>query len=399
MRSCASDLWCFSCGASYAVTKHRLRCGCGMPLEQRYQLKEADQEAVAPPSPAAGLGIWRFSNLLPSMDPQRRLSLGEGDTPLIRCQRFAEAQGIDLWVKDESRNPTGTFKARGAAVAISKLRSLGWHRLRIETIGNAGSAWSAYAARAGMDIVVTLPQHPPVPEVGLLEPPWYGAQVVVSDEATVPPDDASDEVCVNAFAEPYRIEGEKTILYEVVEQLGGDVPNHIVWPTGGGVGLVGLAKAYEELRELGRVPTHNAMSIVAAQHAGEAPLSLALRSGKALPPVSELGHGIAPGVWPSDRSPDAYIVNRVRSVTDSCGAAVGDSEIVAVMARMATTEGLLLGPEGAVAVAAVSALQQEGIIHRGDQVVCVNTSSALRYPHLLKRYGTTVGPRDQTPAH
>jgi len=314
----------------------------------------------------------------------------EGLTPVIPLAETSRRLGIRLYVKDEGRNPTGSFKARGASVGVTRLRELGWTSLAMPTVGSGGSAWAAYAARAGLRMRVGLPVTPMPPRIGLIEPPIYGAETTQHSGRT---EDAfagfraslsEDDAFVGGLREPYRLEGEKTVMFELAEQFDWRLPDYVVWPTGGAPGLLGLAKAYEELSRCGAVSAGAPPTIVSAQHASAAPIALALHQGA--PHVTPgTVEGIAPGVWVGNPFAADYILARLRATVRVDGGTGTDAEIASWLGEVARHEGLLLSPEGALTLAAVSKLRDAGRIPGGATVVCVNTATGLRYPHLLER--------------
>lgn len=383
----ATSLACLMCGATFSVSRDRLLCDCGNPLEQQYDLDTLVQDGQGGRAIGHGPpGVWRYRSLLPLGPATVPTTLGEGGTPLVPLVELSARYGIRLLVKDESRNPTGSFKARGISVAASVLTGLGWRSFLVPTTGNGGSAWSAYAARAGARCEVVLVGASNPSALGHLEPPAYGAHVTrvhsfspdTWDWSGVPKETAY----VAGLREPYRLEGDKTMLFELVEQLGWRAPDVLVWPTGGAIALVGLAKAYEELLAIGTLTGDHPMMLVAAQHASAAPLADALRTGETSV-VAGVAGGVAPGVQVGDPFAAEYVLKRVRSVGSVSGTSADDTTILNIMRRVARTEGLLLSPEGALAVAGVVTLAQEGTLPPAATVVCVNTASGLRYQHLL----------------
>lgn len=391
VRSYATDLLCLSCGVAYAPERTRLLCDCGSPLEQQYDTESLARERLGADRLNCGLpGIWRFAALLPVQDLNRIVTLHEGGTPLVRLERIGPARDLRIFVKDEGRNPTGTFKARGAAAGVSRLRELGWTSLAMPTVGSGGSAWSAYGARACVRVEVGLPVLPGLPRIGIVEPPLYGAPATQFTGTTESAFSAfrdtlgPDTAYVGGLHEPYRLEGEKTILFEIVEQLGGELPDYVVWPTGGAVGLVGLAKAYDELVRIGVVSPGRPLTVVSAQHESSAPIALALRGG--LPdPVTGTPGGVAPGVWVGKPFAGRYVLDRMRGTVCVDGGTAGDRQLLATMRETAREEGLLLSPEGALTVAVLANMRDAGRIRANATVVCVNTATALRYPDLLER--------------
>jgi threonine synthase len=298
--------------------------------------------------------------------------------------------GIDLFLKDEGQNPTGTFKARGGSVGVARLRELGWRSLAMPTVGSGGSAWAAYAAQLSVRMKVGLPTEPNLPVVGLEEPRLYGAEVdqlpfpretaFSKMKETLPP----DTLYVGGFSEPYRLEGEKTILYEIAEDLGWRLPDFVFWPTGGGVGLVGLAKAASELGELGWVQSSSDMTVVSAQHESGAPIAAALHRGHG-GAIPSAGHadGLAPGATHGAPFAGDYILARVRNTVRADGVVGSDDAIRETMKAVAARDGALLCPEGALAVAGAIQMTRGGDIPKGATVVCVNTATGHRYPRVI----------------
>ncbi len=385
--SYATTLLCWTCRRVYEPEKTRLLCDCGAPLEQQYDIERLVNDGHGGRDFVAdGPGIWRYARLLPAKGAP--VTLQEGLTPVIPLTNISRRLGIRAYIKDEGRNPTGTFKARGASVGVTRLRELGWKSLAMPTVGSGGSAWAAYTARAGLRMRVGLPVTPAPPRIGLIEPPIYGAETTQHDGRT---EDAfagfraslsEDDAFLGGLREPYRVEGEKTIMFELAEQFDWRLPDYVVWPTGGAPGLIGLAKAYEELSRGGAVPADARPTIVSAQHASAAPIAMALQQGapNVIPGTVE---GIAPGVWVGNPFAASYILERMRATVHVDGGTGTDAEIESWLRQIARDEGLLLSPEGALTVAALHQLRQAGRIRDEASVVCVNTATGLRYPHLL----------------
>jgi threonine synthase len=386
--SYATTLSCWMCRRVYQAEKTRFLCDCGGPLEQQYDVERMVADGYGGERLVADApGIWRYGRLLPAQG--KPVTLNEGLTPLVPLGDTGRRLGIRLFVKDEGRNPTGSFKARGASVGVTRLSELGWKSLAMPTVGSGGSAWAAYSARAGLRMQVGLPLTPTAPRIGLIEPPIYGAEARRYDGVTEAAFVAfraslsAEDAYVGGLREPYRLEGEKTVLFELAEQFGWRLPDYIVWPTGGAVGLIGLAKAYEELVQSGTVPADAPPTIVSVQHASAAPIATALHDGS--PEVTPgTARGIAPGVWVGNPFAAAYVLARMRATVPVDGGTATDSEIESWMGKIAREEGLLLSPEGSLALASLAQLLESGRIRAGATVVCVNTASGLRYPHLLE---------------
>lgn len=389
-------LSCRRCGNEIADEHSRLlTCPCGGPLTQEYRLDELAPDARAE---LAGLpfGVWRYRRFLPVRDARSVVSLGEGGTPLVPMPRLGGALGVpELLVKEEGRNPTGTFKARGATVAVSRFAELGFRSLAMPSVGSGGSAWSAYAARAGLTMHVGLPDSP-IPAIGRCEPAAYGAEVTTwpangrTAEAFARFRAHAEEVgaaYAGAFQEPYRLEGEKTIGFELADQLGWRCPDWVVWPTGGAVGLAGLAKSFAEMTRAGLVDGQGP-TVVSVQHAGCAPIADALVEDTPVTRPREATTGIAPGVWVEAPAYDDVVLELVRQLP-AVGVGVEDDDIRRAMREAAHEEGVLLGPEGGAALAAVRRLCADGRIRDGDTVVIVNTATGLRYPPLVEEVATS----------
>ena len=357
------------------------------------QLTQQDRDAVA----MRPWDMWRYRELLPVIDAKNICSLSEGGTPMVRLKATAESLvAPTLVVKDEGRNPTGSFKARGASVAVSRLAELGLTELAMPTVGSGGSAWSAYAARAGIEMTVGLPEQGDLPAIGLIEPDAYGARVVrcpghIAEAFKAFRSYATEEhiSVVGAFLEPYRLEGEKTIGYEIAEQFGWRAPDWIVWPTGGGVGFIGLAKAFRELRDAGwlygKLP-----GLVVVQAEGCAPV-VNLVMGPTARQCITRHQSVAPGITvPNQSFPD--LMSDVTRDFRVLGAAVSDEQVLQEIRYVASHDGLLLSPEGAAGIAAVRALHASQAIRSEESIVVINTATGLRYPHLLKDNSFAVAP-------
>jgi threonine synthase len=387
VQSALTDLACSRCDERYDADQLQGLCQCGGPLLARYDLAvvqaTVDPAAIAARPP----DLWRYAELLPVRSPEHRVSLGEGMTPLQPLPRLGAAYGVPgLLVKDEGALPTGSFKARGAAVGVSRARELGVRALALPTNGNAGGAWASYAARAGLAATVVMPvDAPPVTraECVLAGADLYLVRGVIGDAGRIVHRAAARAGWFEAatLKEPYRVEGKKTMGLELVEQLGWRVPDVIVYPTGGGVGLIGLAKALAELRALGwigdRLPR-----LVAAQAEGCAPIVAAFAAGEEDVVPWPDPHTVAYGL--NVAAPlGARLVLAALRATAGTAVAVSDAEALAAQADCARAEGLLVCPEGGAALHAVRRLRAEGWIDAGDEVVVLNTGTGLKYPEVF----------------
>jgi threonine synthase len=388
-RSCATELACVICGRTYAPSGDRLGCDCGGWLLQQYDISRAS--AAGKPTGVIRT-LWRYASMLPVQDESNIISLGEGGTPLVALNRLSRRLKCRVLVKDEGRGPTGSFKCRGASVGVSRLVELGRRRLGMPSVGSGGSAWSAYGARAGIEVEVGLPAFPEIPSIARVEPPLYGAKLSFHDGPDVPAAfsgfgaSLGEGVAnVGGFVEPYRIEGEKTIAYEICEELGWVVPQTIIWPAGGAPGFVALAKGLTELRDLGWTD-QNRTNLVAAQYADSAPLAHALEHGDSDTDVFRYAaENIATGVGVNRLKLGSSIIAYLRSAADTYGVTSNNVGIMETMIQVAQEEGLLLSPEGALTVHSVAGLRESGRVREGSTVVCINSANALRYPHILEQ--------------
>jgi threonine synthase len=328
--------------------------------------------------------LWRYHELLPVRDSSQVLSLGEGFTPLIHSCRLGPDLGMkSLFIKDESLNPTGSFKARGLCVAISRAQELGVREVVIPSAGNAGSAAAAYAARAGMSAHVFMPAD--VPEPFLLECRAYGADVhLVEGLITECGRKAEEEARrfgwfpLSTLREPYRIEGKKTMGFEIAEQLGWQLPDVILYPTGGGTGLIGLWKSFEELKGLGWGEGLRPR-MVAVQAAGCAPIVRAFEAGEKSARPWENARTIAAGLRVPSAFGDSLMLHALRD-SHGTAAAVGDEELLHGQKELAQKEGVFACPEGGATVAALKHLLRSGWISSQERVVLFNTGTGLKYP-------------------
>ena len=380
----ATHLECTGCGAAHESERlWRLSPCCGRPLFARYDLDRLRRHFRPEDLRGRPPTLWRYAEVLPVRDPARRLSLGEGFTPLIEAPRLAAALGLArVWIKDEGLNPTGSFKARGLAVAVARAWELGARALAIPSAGNAGSALAAYAAAAGLEAHVVVPADTPP---GIVEEiRAFGAALELVDGLIT---DAAARVAegarrhgwfdVSTLQEPYRVEGKKTMGYELFEQLGGRLPGVIVYPAGGGTGLVGMWKAFEEMERLGWIgPERPRMILV--QAAGCAPIVRAWEAGaEAAVPWAD-ARTVAAGLRVPRAVGDFLMLRAVRA---SCGAAIAveDAAMLEAVRLIGRTTGVFACPEGAATAAAVPELLRRGWLRADDEVVLFNTGSGLKY--------------------
>jgi threonine synthase len=384
-----THLECPRCGTRHEADLLQNLCRCGSPLLARYDL-DAVRKAVEPASfadrPAA---LWRYRELLPVRDDAHITTLGEGWTPLLPAPRYGARVGVpNLLVKDEGLTPTGSFKARGAAVGVSRARELGARHVAMPTNGNAGAAWATYAARAGMRATIAMPVD--APTITRRECVAAGADLhlvdgLISDAGrfvgTLIAEAGGGIFDASTLKEPYRLEGKKTMGYEIVEQLGWRVPDVIVYPTGGGVGLIGIHKALREMRELGWIGNRSPR-LVAVQSTGCAPVVRAFSTGAGRVEPWVDARTVAFGITVPAPLGDELILDALYD-TGGTAIAVDDDELLADLREFGAQEGLLLCPEGAACLSAVRRLRAGGWIGRDEEVVVLNTGAGLKYPDTV----------------
>jgi threonine synthase len=388
--SFATHLECSRGGEDFQIDTLQQTCIIdGGPLLVRYDLTrvhEAMQRDALMRRPAT---LWRYRELLPIDDPAHIVTLGEPNTPLLDTNRIGEELDIPrLRVKDEGLLPTGTFKARGAAVGVTRALELGVSTIALPTAGNAGAAWAAYGARAGIRVVVVMPDT--TPQTIVRETASYGADVYLVPGSIADAGAVVKRACVeyswydaSTLKEPYRIEGKKTMGFELAEQLEWKLPDVIVYPTGGGVGLIGMWKAFAELREIGWISQDDKPRFVAAQATGCAPIVRAFEAG-----LSESEPWPDPQTFAAGlRVPKAlgdFLVLRALRESAGIALAVTDDEMRDMMRLVGSMEGMLVCPEGAAAVAAAAKLRRSGWVRDDESVVVFNTGSGLKYAESLQ---------------
>ena len=355
----------------------------GKPLLARYDLP-AIRESFTPDEVAARRAdLWRYEEVLPVRDPRAQLTLGEGWTPLVDAPRTADRVHVRrLWVKDEGQNPTGSFKARGLCLAVSRALELGATTLAIPSAGNAGGAAAAYGAAAGLPVHVVVPTDTPAPileEITALGAELQLIDGLITDCARVVRKGVRDHgwFDLSTLREPYRIEGKKTMGYEIFEQLGGRLPDAIVYPTGGGTGLIGMWKAFEEMEALGWIRSERP-KMFAVQATGCAPIVRAFEGKEERAQSWQGATTYAAGIRVPEAIGDFLIL---RALRESGGGAVAvpDRAMAEWVERLGADTGVFATPEGGATVAAVPLLRERGMISADDEVVLFNTGSGLKY--------------------
>jgi threonine synthase len=361
-------------------TRQNLCPRCQGPLLARYDLARARETLTSASLAGRDSSMWRYAEVMPGGPP---VTLGEGMTPLGHAERLGRHLGLDrLFIKDEGQNPTASFKARGLSAAVTVARSLGVETIALPTAGNAGGAAAAYAAHAGLQCVIAMPKDTPMAIV--LECRAFGADVrlidgLISDCGAYIAAEAPKHGWfeVSTLKEPYRVEGKKTMGYELWEQLGGVLPDVIVYPTGGGVGLIGMWKAFEELEAMGFIG-HERPRMIAAQAAGCAPIVRAFQQGDAFSEKWEQASTVAAGLRVPKALGDFIILADIYASRGDAIAAT-DEELMAACCDIARFEGILAAPEGGAGLAAIETLTARGKIAPDETVVLFNTGSGYKY--------------------
>nr|WP_295373441.1 threonine synthase [uncultured Sphingosinicella sp.] len=379
-----SHLECSMTGERYEADEVHGLSRAGRPLLVRYDLdaarKELSREAIA----ARPADMWRLREILPVREARNIVSLGEAATPIVPLTRTAARYGASgLLVKDEGRLPTGSFKARGIAMAVSMAKAFGIGKIAMPTNGNAGAALAAYASRVGIETVVFCPDD--TPEINVREIALQGARVyrvngLIDDCGKIVGDGAAAGAWfdMSTLKEPYRIEGKKTMGLELAEQLGWDVPDVIFYPTGGGTGLIGMWKAFGELQKLGLIGSKRPR-MIAVQAEGCAPMVKAFQEGEEHAPRWEGAHTIAAGIRVPRAVGDFLILRAVRE-SGGVAMAVSDDDLMDCVEEAAREDGFLLCPEGGATMAAWRKALDAGLVGKDERVVLFNCATGLKYP-------------------
>ena len=387
-----THLECSSCGERADASRLQNLCPrCDRPLLARYDLELAGRalrrHALCDREPT----LWRYAELLPVGDKKQRLSLGEGFTPLLRARNLEKVLGCErLYVKEEGVNPTGSFKARGMAVAISRARELGVRELSIPSAGNAAGAASAYAALAQMKAHVFMPRD--VPRPFITECRALGAEVTLIDGMITDCGRVAAEGVqrfgrfdLSTLKEPYRLEGKKTMGYELAEQLSWRLPDVIVYPTGGGTGLVGMWKAFDEMEVLGWIDARRPRMVV-VQAEGCAPMVTAFEEGRETAEPWDEPRTVADGLRVPAAVGDFLILRTLRE-SHGAAVAVSDDQLTRDALELGRCEGIFVCPEGGAALAGLRTLLDRGVIRRDESIVLFNTGSGHKYEQLWANGG------------
>jgi threonine synthase len=390
-----THLECTACGKQHDTSRLQNLCtACGKPLFAVYDLAALRKLDCLKRSSFSGRekSLWRWRELLPLPEKVEPVSLGEGGTPLLRGKKFGGDVDVDLWIKDESLNPTQSFKARGMSVAVSMAKYLGAEKLAVPSAGNAGGALAAYAARAGLEAHIFMPRD--TPRANIIECRELGAHVNLIDGLIT---DCGAEIArrkdkegwfdLSTLKEPYRIEGKKTLGYEIAEQLNWKLPDVILYPTGGGTGLIGMWKAFDEMEKLGWVdPPKDGFAVAnnkrprmfSVQASGCAPIVRAFEASEKFAAEFPNAHTVASGL----RVPKAigdFLMLKILRESKGGAIAIDDDEMIRTVREVGSKEGLFIAPEGAACFAALKRLRASGKIEIGERVVIFNTGSGIKY--------------------
>ena len=376
-----THLECSACSVRHDGSRLQNLClSCGKPLLAIIDLGAANRTLKREDLAPREKSIWRYREVLPLPGDVEPVSLGEGGTPLLRAEKFGV--DVDLWIKDESINPTQSFKARGMSVAVSMAKHLGATRLAVPSAGNAGGALAAYAARAGLEAQIFMPRD--TPQANIIECRELGAHVTLIDGLIT---DCGAEIArckakegwfdMSTLKEPYRVEGKKTLGYELAEQCNWELPDVILYPTGGGTGLIGMWKAFDEMATLGWIGAKRPR-MFAVQAAGCAPIVRAFEAGEKTAAEIAGAHTMASGLRVPKAIGDFLILNILRQ-SNGGAIAIDDEEMIRVAREVGSSEGLFVAPEAAACFAAIKSLRSTGKIRSGERVVIFNTGSGIKY--------------------
>jgi threonine synthase len=376
-----THLECSACGCHHDWSRLQNVClSCGKPLFAIVDLTAASRTLKRETLTTRERSLWRYREVLPLPGDAEPVSLGEGGAPLLHAEKFGG--DVDLWIKDESLNPTQSFKARGMSVAVSMAKHLGATKLAAPSAGNAGGALAAYAARAGLEAHIFMPRD--TPRANIIECRELGAQVTLIDGLIT---DCGVEIArrktqegwfdMSTLKEPYRVEGKKTLGYELAEQSDWRLPDVILYPTGGGTGLIGMWKAFNEMEALGWIGTKRPR-MFAVQATGCAPIVRAFEAGEKTAAEFPDAHTIASGLRVPKAIGDFLILNILRQ-SNGGAIAVNDEEMIRATREVGSSEGLFVAPEAAACFAALKSLCSTGTIVSGERVVIFNTGSGIKY--------------------
>jgi threonine synthase len=391
-------LSCPKCQRTYNVTEQHQLCECGSPLLAVYDLETLKQNLHPEDLIKREPNLWRYHELLPVKNEENIVSLGEGMTPLVPMPRLGKDMSIpNLYMKDEGMIPTGTFKARGAAVGVSKAKELGVEELAMPTNGNAGAAWALYAARAEIKATIVMPIDAPVitrNECAAAGSNLFLVNGLISDAGKIVGQSVQDYQIYDAstLKEPYRIEGKKTMGLEIAEQMNWIVPDVILYPTGGGVGLIGIYKALQELQTLGWIGS-KMPRLVAVQAEGCAPIVKAWEEKKESSEFWPNSSTVAFGINVPKALGDFLVLDAIYK-TGGCAIAIDDESLLSEQLKVARMEGAFVCPEGAATFVAARRLRETGWIEEHESVVALNTGMGIKYPDTVQVEAPVLQPNE-----
>ncbi len=380
-----THLECSLCGLRHEARKLQNLCTeCGKPLLVRYDLRAAGQTLYPQTLKQRESSLWRYREVLPVDDWANVVSFGEGWTPLLSASAVATKldKPVTLYIKDEGQNPTQSFKARGMTAAISMAKELGVRKVAVPSAGNAAGAMAAYAARAGMEAFIFMPAD--TPRANIIECEQTGANVTLVDglitdcgKIVAERKDAEGWFDVSTLKEPYRVEGKKTMGYELAEQLNWELPDVILYPTGGGTGLIGMWKAFDEMEAMGWIGSKRP-KMISVQSATCAPIVRAFHAGERFAAEFENAATVASGLRVPKAIGDFLILDAIRA-SEGTAVAVTDEELVAAVKEIGALTGIFTAPEGAACLPALRKLIEDGFIEGGETVVIFNTGAGVKY--------------------
>ncbi len=379
-----THLECGACGLRHEARRlHNLCTKCAKPLLVRYDLARAAKSLTKQSLAGRRPDLWRYLEVLPVEQESNIVSLGEGLTPLLHAKNLGAKLGMSrLYIKDESQNPTQSFKARGMTAAISMAKELGVKKLAVPSAGNAAGALAAYAARAGMEAHIFMPKD--TPRANVVECEQTGAHVTLMDGLITDcgaevgrRKDAEGWFDVSTLKEPYRVEGKKTLGYELGEQLDWQLPDVIIYPTGGGTGLIGMWKAFDEMQQMGWIGSQRPR-MVTVQATGCAPIVRAFERGERFAAEFENAHTTASGLRVPKAVGDFLILDAIRA-SGGTAVAVSDEELLAATREIGAAEGVFCAPEGGACLPALRMLISAGKVSRDERVVLFNTGAGVKY--------------------
>src|SRR5512142_512514 len=399
MKSYLDHLECTNCGKTYPAEELHTTCpACGKVLYARYDLAAARKHFTRDHVLKRPGNMWRWFEVMPIRDEANVVTLGEGYTPLLEARKLGNRFGAqNLYIKEEGLNPTGSFKARGLSAAVSKAKELGVRSIGMPSAGNAGAALAAYGARAGMEIYVFVPED--TPEMMKKEGYVYGAHVylvkgLINDAGKIVRENGETRgwFDVSTLKEPYRAEGKKTMGYELAEHFGWELPEAVLYPTGGGTGIVGMWKAFDEMEQLGWIGPKRP-KMISVQAEGCAPIVKAFHDGTRHADLWRNAHTLAPGIRVPVAIADYLMLDAMRA-SGGTGVMVSDQEIVDAMYEMARLEGVFAAPEGAATYAGYKKLIESGFLKPEERIVLFNTASGLKTPELIQGNYPVLDPKD-----